>query len=82
MGETSWQFYQTNLFSDKGDSGAIVLTKIKGEYYAVGMIFGGGTVSYLAECSSVQRESIAIFLKPALDDLRMKGGVHIEFDKI
>lgn len=72
----------SNLFSDKGDSGAIVLTKIKGEYYAVGMIFGGGTVSYLAECSSVQRESIAIFLKPALDDLRMKGGVHIEFDKI
>lgn len=72
----------SNLFSDKGDSGAIVLTKIKGEYYAVGMIFGGGTVSYLAECSSVQGESIAIFLKPALDDLRMKGGVHIEFDKI
>lgn len=72
----------SNSFSDKGDSGAIVVTKIKREYYAIGMIFGGDTVDYLAECSSVQRESIAIFLKPALDDLRLKKGVNIEFDKI
>lgn len=71
-----------NPFSDKGDSGAIVLTKCKGECYAIGMIFGGDTVDNLAECISVQRESIAIFLKPALDDLRLKKGVNIEFDKI
>lgn len=71
-----------NLFSDKGDSVAIVVTKIKGKYYAIEMIFGGETVNYMAECRSVQRESNVIFLKPALDKFSMERGLHIVFDKI
>lgn len=42
-----------NLFFDKGDSGVIVVIKIKREYYVIGMIFGGDIVDYLVECSSV-----------------------------
>lgn len=69
-------------FSTNGDSGAIVLTILNGKYHGVGVIFGGNLDARGAENNSTQNETIAIFLKNALDRFIRERQMTIEFDKI
>lgn len=69
-------------FSAKGDSGAIVLTKIHGEYHGIGMIYGGEFDIRNSENKSIQNETIAIFLKNALDRFVKDRKMAIRFDEI
>ena len=70
----------SSKFSDKGDSGAIVLTKISGRLYGIGVVYGGGLE--LSDCKNIREETIAVFLKRALDRFTDKTQQTIEFDKI
>lgn len=69
-------------FSTNGDSGAIVLTILNGKYHGVGVIFGGNLDARGVENQSTQNETIAIFLKNALDRFTREKEMTIEFDKI
>lgn len=69
-------------FSTKGDSGAIVLTILNGKYPGVGVIYGGNLDARGAENKSTQNETIAIFMKNALDRFIRDSKMTIEFDKI
>lgn len=69
-------------FSTKGDSGAIVLTILNGKYYGVGVIFGGNLDARGEENKSAQNETIAIFMKNAIDRFIRDRKMTIEFDKI
>lgn len=69
-------------FSTNGDSGAIVLTKFDKKYHGVGVIFGGYLDARGAENKSTQNETIAIFMKNALDRFIGDRKMTIEFDKI
>lgn len=69
-------------FSAKGDSGAIVLTRRQGQNYGIGMIYGGEFNITNSENKSVQNETIAIFLKNALDRFVNERGIAIQFDRI
>lgn len=69
-----------NLFSDRGDSGAIVLTKFQGKLYGIGVVYGGGLE--LPDCKNIREETIAVFLKRALDRFNDKTNQTIELDKI
>lgn len=69
-------------FSDKGDSGAIVLTKRRDQLYAIGMVYGDQFDLPQAECTSAINESIAIGLKKAVGRFTMHTGVAIDFDEI
>lgn len=69
-------------FSEKGDSGAVVLTKYLGNYHAIGMIFGGHFVLEDAECYSVKNECIAVPLKDAVNNFQSERRVSIQFDRI
>ncbi|XP_056002285.1 uncharacterized protein LOC125661377 [Ostrea edulis] len=69
-------------FSDEGDSGAIVLTKIGNEHHAIGMVYGDQLDLPQAECASASNESIAIGLKRAVDRFKSQTGAVIEFDEI
>lgn len=69
-------------FSTNGDSGAIVLTILNGEYHGVGVIYGGNLDARGAENKSTQNETIAIFMKNALDRFIRDRKMAIEFDKI
>lgn len=69
-------------FSTNGDSGAIVLTILNGKYHGVGVIFGGNLDARGAEINCTQNETIAIFLKNALDRFIRERKVTIEFYKI
>lgn len=70
----------SSKFSDKGDSGAIVLTKVGGRLYGIGVVYGGGLK--LPDCKNIREETIAVFLKRALDRFTDKTQQIIEFDKI
>lgn len=69
-------------FSTNGDSGAIVLTILNGKYHGVGVIFGGYLDTRGVENQSTQNETIAIFLKNALDRFTREKKMTIQFDKI
>lgn len=69
-------------FSTNGDSGAIVLTKFDKKYHGVGVIFGGYLDARGAENKNTQNETIAIFMKNALDRFIGDRKMTIEFDKI
>lgn len=69
-------------FSGKGDSGAIVLTKIHGEYHGIGMVYGGEFDIRNSENKSIQNETIAIFLKNALDRFVKDRKMAIQFTEI
>lgn len=71
-----------NPFSTNGDSGAIVLTIIDGKYYGIGVIYGGSLDDRGANSSITENESIAIFLKKAIDQFTTEKNMNIEFDKI
>lgn len=71
-----------NPFSTNGDSGAIVLTIIDGKHYGIGVIYGGSLEDREANSSITENESIAIFLKKAIDKFTAGKNVTIEFDKI
>lgn len=69
-------------FSTNGDSGAVVLTIFNGKYHGVGVIYGGNLDARGAENKSTQNETIAIFMKNALDRFIRDRKMTIEFDKI
>lgn len=69
-------------FSKEGDSGAIVLTKFRGKYHAIGMIFGGHLELEDADCISVKNESIAVPLKYAVNKFETERMLSIQFDRI
>lgn len=71
-----------NPFSTNGDSGAIVLTIIDGKHYGIGVIYGGSLDDRGANSSITENESIAIFLKKAIDQFTTEKNMTIEFDKI
>lgn len=72
----------TNPFSTNGDSGAIVLTIIDGKHYGIGVIYGGSLDDRGENISITENESIAIFLKKAIDQFTTEKNMTIEFDKI
>lgn len=69
-------------FSEEGDSGAVVLTKFRGKYHAIGMIFGGHLELEDADCISVQNESIAVPLNSAVNKFQTERMLSIQFDRI
>lgn len=69
-------------FSTNGDSGAIVLTKMYGEYHGIAMVYGGEFDIRNSENKSIQKETIAIFLKNALDRFVKDRKMAIVFDEI
>lgn len=71
-----------SLFSAKGDSGAIVLTRLHGQNHGIGMIYGGEFNITNSENKSIQNETIAILLKNALDRFVNDRRMAIQFDKI
>lgn len=71
-----------SFFSDSGDSGAIVLTKFQGEFYGIGIIYGGQLKSLAAECLSAKKETIAVFLHDAINRFRLEKNLSITFDRI
>lgn len=71
-----------SLFSAKGDSGAIVLTRLHGQNHGIGMIYGGEFNITNSENKSIQNETIAIFLKNALDRFVNDRRMAIQFDNI
>lgn len=70
------------LFSTNGDSGAIVLTILDGKHLGIGLIYGGSLEHREAEINIHRNESIAIFLKNALDKFSKGKNMSIEFDRI
>lgn len=71
-----------NPFSTNGDSGAIVLTRIDGKLYGIGVIYGGSLDDRGANSSITKNESIAIFLKKAIDQFTTENNMTMEFDKM
>ncbi|XP_061177567.1 uncharacterized protein LOC133186331 [Saccostrea echinata] len=69
-------------FSDKGDSGSIILTRVGDNLYAVGIIYGGELMLLNAECFSAKKETIAASLRVALDRFNKATTKSITFDKI
>ncbi|XP_062598821.1 uncharacterized protein LOC134260269 [Saccostrea cucullata] len=69
-------------FSDKGDSGSIVLTRVGDDLYAVGIIYGGELNLLNAECFSAKNETIAASLRVALDRFTKATKKYITFDTI
>ncbi|XP_062600322.1 uncharacterized protein LOC134261956 isoform X2 [Saccostrea cucullata] len=69
-------------FSNKGDSGSVVLTRIENRLYAVGIVFGGDLDLSIAECLSAKKETIAASLKNALNRFTRSTKRSITFDKI
>lgn len=69
-------------FSTNGDSGAIVLTILNGKHHGIGVIYGGSLEHREAKIDTSRNESIAIFLKNALDRFTRARHMSIEFDKI
>lgn len=59
-----------------------VLTIIDGKHYGIGVIYGGSLEDREAKSSMTENESIAIFLKKAIDKFTAGKNVTIEFDKI
>lgn len=55
------------LFSDEGDSGAIVVTIINGKHHGIGMVFGSHLEPEKSSNKSTKIPTVAIFLKNALD---------------
>lgn len=70
------------LFSTNGDSGAIVLTILDGKHHGIGVIYGGSLEHRDAEINIPRNESIAIFLKNALDRFTREKHMSIKFHKI
>lgn len=68
-------------FSANGDSGAIVFTKIHGEYHRIAMVYGGMFDIRNSENKSIQKETIAVFLKNALDRFVNDKKMVIIFDE-
>lgn len=69
-------------FSTNGDSGAIVLTILDQNHHGIGVIYGGSLDDRGANSSITEKESIAIFLKKAIDRFSTEANMTIEFDKI
>lgn len=69
-------------FSTNGDSGAIVLTILNENHHGIGVIYGGSLDGREANNSFTEKESIAIFLKKAIDQFSTEKNMTIEFDKI
>ncbi|XP_062600818.1 uncharacterized protein LOC134262441 [Saccostrea cucullata] len=69
-------------FSDRGDSGSIVLTRVEEDLYAVGIVYGGELTLRNAECLNAKKETIAASLHIALDRFTTKTRKFITFDKI
>lgn len=69
-------------FSTNGDSGAIVLTILDQNHHGIGVIYGGSLDDRGANNSITEKESIAIFLKKAIDRFSTEANMTIEFDKI
>lgn len=71
------------IFSKSGDSGAIVLTKFDGQCHGIGVLYGEMDTEFIRENKKIKtKESIAIFLKDALDKFSSEKHMTIEFDKI
>lgn len=69
-------------FSEEGDSGAIVMTKIKGNCYGVGMVYGSHFDVENTTNNNAQIATIGIFLKNALERFTGRRNMSIKFDKI
>ena len=68
------------VFSDKGDSGAIVLTRINRKFQAVGVVYGG--YIQVPGFNNIREETIAVFLRRALDRFSEAKRKTILLDKI
>ena len=68
------------VFSEKGDSGAIVLTRINRKFHAVGVVYGGDLK--LPGFNNIREETIAVFLRRALDRFSEAKRQTILLDKI
>nr|XP_022309104.1 uncharacterized protein LOC111114878 [Crassostrea virginica] len=71
---------QSNEFSTNGDSGAIVLTRYRGKLHGVGVIYGGCLT--LPNCQNIREETIAVFLRRAMDRFTNATQQTIELDRI
>lgn len=69
-------------FSEEGDSGAIVVTKIKGNHLGVGMVYGSDFDVENTSNNNAKNATIGIFLKNALDRFTARRSMSIQFDEI
>lgn len=69
-------------FSKKGDSGAIVLTILHEKYHGIGVLYGEMDSVIGENNKTIGQESIAIFLKDALDRFSREKHMTIEFNRI
>lgn len=71
-----------SLFSKNGDSGAIVLTILNGKHHGIGVIYGGQVNDREAKHNIPEDETIATFLKKAVERFKNEKKMTITFDKI
>lgn len=70
------------LFSDEGDSGAIVVTIINGMHHGIGMVFGSHLELKESSNKSTKINTAAIFLKNALDRFTSRRNMSICVEEI
>lgn len=70
------------LFSEEGDSGAIVVTIIGGIHYGVGMVYGSHLDLLNTNNESTKIPTVAIFLKNALERFTRRKQMSISFEEI
>lgn len=70
------------MFSDEGDSGAIVVTKIGGNHYGVGMVYGSHLDVGKTTNKSYKIATVAIFLKNALERFTSPKKMSIQFGEL
>lgn len=70
------------LFSDEGDSGAIVMTIINRMHHGIGMVFGSHFELEESSNKSTKIPTVAIFLKNALDRFTSRRKMSICVEEI
>lgn len=70
------------LFSEEGDSGAIVVTIIDGLHHGVGMVYGSHLDLRKTTNKSTKIPTVAIFLKNALERFTRRREMSIRFEEI
>lgn len=70
------------LFSEEGDSGAIVVTIIDGLHHGVGMVYGSHLDLWKTTNKSNKIPTVAIFLKNALERFTRRKEMSIRFEEI
>lgn len=70
------------LFSEEGDSGAIVVTIIDGMHHGVGMVYGSHLELWNSTNTNTRIPTVAIFLKNALERFSRIREMSISFEEI